>query len=229
MNVDMRQFLESFFDEANEHVENMEAALLQLENSPDDAELLNTIFRAAHSIKGASSTFGVHAVGEFTHVLENLLDRMRDGEIQVTSESTEVLLTSVDVLSGLLAAARDGSAEPENTAEVVASLQEINGGESAPDKTNSPDTQPSTESTPTLYDVVFEPSRDFFHIGLDPLMLLSDLHDCGTVSNLNLDASKLPSLAEMDPESCYLSWTLTLESECSDDQIRDVFMTCPRE
>ena len=73
MKIDMRQFLETFFDEAEEHIEAMEAALLQLETAPDDAELLNTVFRAAHSIKGASSTFGVHAVGEFTHVLESLL------------------------------------------------------------------------------------------------------------------------------------------------------------
>ena len=63
MKVDMRQFLESFFEESSEHIEAMEAALLQLESCPEDSELLNTVFRAAHTIKGASSTFGVHAVG----------------------------------------------------------------------------------------------------------------------------------------------------------------------
>ena len=221
----MRQFLESFFDEAAEHIENMEAGLLQLESSPGDTELLNTIFRAAHSIKGASGTFGVHAVGEFTHVLENLLDRMRDGEIQVTSESTEVLLTSVDVLSGLLAAARDGVAEPENTAEVVARLQELNAGEAAPAQSvTAAEEEKEEQAGPQFFDIAFKPSRDFFHLGLDPLLLLRDLHDCGTVSDVALDDSNLPPLAEMDPESCYLSWTLTLESEQSVDQIRDVFM-----
>lgn len=224
MNIDMRQFLESFFDEAAEHIENMEAALLQLESSPGDEELLNTVFRAAHSIKGASSTFGVHAVGEFTHVLENLLDRMRDGEIQVTSESTEVLLKSVDVLSGLLTAAQEGTAEPENTAEVVAELQKINGGEAASSGVANPAEQATTDTGPRIYDIVFKPSRDFFHLGLDPLLLLRDLAECGDVSDLQLDESDLPPIADLDPESCFLSWTLTLETAQSTDQIRDVFM-----
>lgn len=225
MKIDMNQFLESFFDEADEHIENMEGALLQLESSPDDDELLNTVFRAAHSIKGASSTFGVHAVGEFTHVLESLLDRMRDGEIVVTSASTEVLLTSVDVLSGLLSAARDGAPAPENTAEVLARLQEINGSETSGVTNSGPVNTTSTDKpSPLLYDVVFKPSRDFFHIGLDPLLLLRDLSEQGTVSDVKIDDSELPPLAEMDPESCYLSWSLTLETERSMDDIRDVFM-----
>ncbi|MCC9601205.1 chemotaxis protein CheA [Stieleria sp. JC731] len=221
----MRQFLESFFDEASEHIENMEAALLQLESTPDDTELLNTIFRAAHSIKGASSTFGVHGVGEFTHVLESLLDRMRDGEIQVTSETTEVLLASVDVLSGLLSAARDGTAEPTNTAEVVARLEEINGGKSS--HASGDDDQPAeaaAEPSSGVYDVLFRPSSHFFHLGLDPLLLLRDLEECGTVSEMKLDWSQLPSIAEMDPESSYLAWTLTLQSDRDESELQDVFM-----
>ncbi len=63
----------------------MEAALLQLENAPRDTELLNTIFRGAHSIKGASTTFGIDEVGRFTHVLENLLERLRDGVVDTTA------------------------------------------------------------------------------------------------------------------------------------------------
>ncbi|OYP39135.1 chemotaxis protein CheA [Rhodopirellula sp. MGV] len=225
MKVDMRQFLESFFDEACEHIENMEAALLQLESTPDDTELLNTIFRAAHSIKGASSTFGVHGVGQFTHVLESLLDRMREGEIQVTSDTTEVLLASVDVLSGLLSAARDGTPEPTNTAEVVARLEEINGGAGgpAPEASDAQATD-TTESGPAEYDVLFRPSSHFFHLGLDPLLLLRDLEECGTVSELKLDTSQLPAITEMDPESSYLAWTLRLQSDCDESELRDVFM-----
>ena len=227
MSVDMRQFLASFFDEAAEHVENMEAGLLELESSPNDVELLNTIFRAAHSIKGASSTFGVQAVGEFTHVLESLLDRMRDGEIQVTSESTEVLLTSVDVLNGLLSAARDGTAAPGNVAEVLARLQELNGSPQAESATGTESGSAATAAAPTtaaIHDIIFKPSKDLFHLGLDPLLLLRDLEDCGTISDMHLDDSELPPLADMDPESSYLAWSLTLESERPEAEIRDVFM-----
>ena len=224
MKVDMSQFLDSFFEEAGEHIENMEAALLQLESTPDDSELLNTVFRAAHSIKGASSTFGVHAVGEFTHVLESLLDRMRDGEIQVTSESTELLLVSVDVLSGLLAAARDGEPEPENIAEVVAKLQELNGMEVTAAKGASAAATSSDSAEPTGYEITFKPSRELFHFGLDPILLLRDVADCGTISHIQMDDSQLPALADLDPESCYLSWTLTVETDQPEEVIRDVFM-----
>lgn len=224
MNIDMGQFLESFFEEASEHIESMEAGLLQLESSPDDGELLNTIFRAAHSIKGASSTFGVKKVGEFTHVLESLLDRMRDGEIQVTSQSTELLLTSVDVLSGLLSAARDGSPEPENVAEVCEKLQQLNGME-AVEKSESSEPEGGTASDgATVYDITFKPATAFFHYGLDPLLLLRELSECGNVIAVELDASKLPSLNELEPETSYLGWNVTLETEQSPDQLRDVFM-----
>ncbi|MFK7735813.1 MAG: chemotaxis protein CheA [Pirellulaceae bacterium] len=224
MKVDMGQFLESFFEEASEHLESMEGALLQLESSPDDGELLNTIFRAAHSIKGASSTFGVKAVGEFTHVLESLLDRMRDGEIAVTAQTTEVLLISVDVLSGLLSAARDGTPEPENVEEVVGQLNEINGGESdtAAEKNTTAEAQEPTG--PVCYDLTFKPSSPFYHYGLDPLLLIRDLSELGEVAEVELDASALPSLAEMEPESSYLAWRLTLTTERSVEDIREVFM-----
>ena len=83
MQIDMNRFRATFYVEAAEHLEHMEAALLQLENAPQDSELLNSVFRAAHSIKGASTTFGLDEVGRFTHVCENLLARMRNGIIVV--------------------------------------------------------------------------------------------------------------------------------------------------
>ena len=224
MKVDMSQFLDSFFEEADEHIENMEAGLLELESSPSDSEVLNTIFRAAHSIKGASSTFGIKAVGEFTHVLESLLDRMRDGELQVTSENTELLLKSVDVLRGLLAAARDGDAPPENLDEVVTALQKLNGSDAQGAADTTDDNANTNDTTSGQYAVVFKPSKEFFHFGLDPVLLLRDLADCGTISDLELDASELPPLAEMDPETSYLAWNFSLQSDCSIDELQDVFM-----
>ncbi|MEL6107960.1 MAG: chemotaxis protein CheA [Planctomycetota bacterium] len=224
MNIDMGQFLESFFEEASEHLENMEAALLQLESAPGDGELLNTVFRAAHSIKGASSTFGVHAVGEFTHILESLLDRMRDGELQVTSESTELLLKSVDVLAGLLSAARDGTPEPENVREVAEQLQKLNGMDVAQQNASASEESTSAQEGQVTYDVEFKPSTDFFHFGLDPLLLLRELAETGTVSDFQVDASEVPSLADMEPESSYLRWTFRLQTEKPLEELQNVFM-----
>ncbi|MCA9061699.1 MAG: chemotaxis protein CheA [Planctomycetaceae bacterium] len=221
MKIDMRQFLESFFEETAEHIETMEGALLQLETTTDRTELLNTIFRSAHTIKGASSTFGVHAVAEFTHVLESLLEKVRDGHIEVTADLTELLLTSVDILNGLLSAARSGTPEPPGAVEVLEQLQKANEQNSEP----APSAAPVAPSGgPATYAIRFAPSREFFHFGLDPLLLLRDLKDCGTISHLKLDSSCLPPLEEMDPETCYLSWTLDLQSDKPKEDIESVFL-----
>jgi HPt (histidine-containing phosphotransfer) domain-containing protein len=84
MKIDLSAFRETFFEECAEHLATMETALLELEKTPRDSELLNCIFRGAHSIKGASGTFGFQDVSQFTHGMESLLDRMRDGVLEAT-------------------------------------------------------------------------------------------------------------------------------------------------
>ena len=118
MQIDVSRFRAAFYVEAAEHLQHMEGALLQLEGAPRDTELLNTIFRAAHSIKGASTTFGIDEVGRFTHVLENLLERLRDGHVETSSELVELLLSSIDVIEGLIANAKDGAPIPSNLEQV---------------------------------------------------------------------------------------------------------------
>ncbi|MCA9058480.1 MAG: chemotaxis protein CheA [Planctomycetaceae bacterium] len=224
MKIDMRQFLESFFEETAEHIEAMEGALLQLETTADRKELLNTIFRSAHTIKGASSTFGVQGVASFTHVLESLLEKVRDGEIAVTADLTELLLTSVDVLNGLLAAARSGSPEPAGVSDVLAQLKQANAGEGSADAAGDAAAATVAKTDLERYRIRFAPSREFFHFGLDPLLILRDLAECGTIENLQLDTSQLPALEELDPEVCYLAWTLELVPTKSIEDIESVFL-----
>ena len=110
MSVDISQFHQIFFEESFEGLEVMETGLLQLGVGEPDLEAINTIFRAAHSIKGGGGTFGFTAISEFTHVMETLLDEMRAGKRLVTREAVDVLLEGVDRLRGLLGSARDGTA-----------------------------------------------------------------------------------------------------------------------
>ncbi|QDT61520.1 Chemotaxis protein CheA [Stieleria bergensis] len=133
MQIDLSAFHAAFFDEAHDHLETMEASLLRIESEADDEELLNEIFRAAHSIKGASGTFGFHDIGNFTHVLENLLDHLRQGNLAVNSDLVGALFESLDVLTGLVAAAQDGSDIPENIDQVVQRLHAINADGDAPE------------------------------------------------------------------------------------------------
>jgi two-component system chemotaxis sensor kinase CheA len=135
---DMGQFHQVFFEETVEHLDNMEMLLLGIDLDAPDAEDLNAIFRAAHSIKGGSGTFGFQDLAEVTHELETLLDRVRKQELSMTREMVDALLASRDVLGGLLGRHRgNGDGVPaEVIAELVARLRELaagtkSGGEAA--------------------------------------------------------------------------------------------------
>lgn len=114
MSFDMSQFYSVFFAEAGEHLDSMETILLDLDLANPDTEQLNAIFRAAHSIKGSAATFGFHDMADLTHVLENLLDRIRKGEMRLRTEIVDTILDARDVLTGQLAGHRD--AAPVNVA-----------------------------------------------------------------------------------------------------------------
>jgi two-component system chemotaxis sensor kinase CheA len=106
MSINLEQFHQTFFEESFEGLDSMESGLLNLQAGGMDADTINTIFRAAHSIKGGSGTFGFNDVAKFTHVLETLLNEMRDGRRAVTPDAVNLLLQSVDVLREMLTAVR---------------------------------------------------------------------------------------------------------------------------
>ncbi|MEZ6040341.1 MAG: chemotaxis protein CheA [Planctomycetaceae bacterium] len=224
----MNRFRAAFYEEAGEHLENMEGALLQLESASDDPELLNTIFRAAHSIKGASSTFGIEQVARFTHVLENLLDRLREGEVIVTSELIQLLLNSTDVLSALIDAEKNESAPPENIDMILDALHKCT-GEPESAKSGVVDGTPQSETASdgeevVSYEVTFLPSESFFLFGQNPLYLLADLKSLSNEFQAVPNVSKLPAIEELDPEKCYISWTIHLTTAQPEDAVHDVFM-----
>src|SRR6476646_2197704 len=104
MTIDLTQFHDAFFEESFEALDSMEAALLKLDIGAPDRELINTILRVAHSIKGGSATFGFSDIASFTHSLETLLDELRGGSMQVTLAISDLLLKSVDVMRAMLRA-----------------------------------------------------------------------------------------------------------------------------
>jgi two-component system chemotaxis sensor kinase CheA len=110
MTIDMRQFFQVFFDEAEEGLAEMEKLLLSVDVSNPDTEVLNAIFRAAHSIKGGSATFGLTDLTDVTHVLESLLDKLRKGEMPLTGKHVDAFLWAKDVLKSMVDGHRHGSA-----------------------------------------------------------------------------------------------------------------------
>ncbi|MCX7179224.1 MAG: Hpt domain-containing protein, partial [Proteobacteria bacterium] len=122
----MSQFYQVFFDETAEHLSGMESMLLELDVQHPDAEQLNAIFRAAHSIKGSAGTFGFNDLAEVTHILENLLDRIRKGELTLRENMIDAFLAAGDILKSLLAAHRgEAAADPTAVAAICARLREL--------------------------------------------------------------------------------------------------------
>jgi two-component system chemotaxis sensor kinase CheA len=115
MAVDLSRFQDSFFTESAEHVETMESGLLALEQRPQDLDLLNRIFRAAHSIKGNAGMFNFSALAGLTHKMENVLDLLRNEKMSVTPHVIDVLLRALDGLKSLLDAAQGGDEADEIT------------------------------------------------------------------------------------------------------------------
>ena len=221
MAIDVSKFHQTFFEESLEGLEAMETGLLQLEESSDDNEAINTIFRAAHSIKGGAGTLGFTAMADFTHHLETLLDRRRSGKGEVTQETIDVLLASVDCLRDMLAAAQDGEElDGERVAEVQAELEQLVAADDGDDDTESDgvgataptaDGEPEDALTPAVgWQIRFAPHRDLFRTGNDPVRILGELAELGTY-RVEADVSGLPVLEDLDAEESYTSWSIELE------------------
>ncbi|MFA7290621.1 MAG: chemotaxis protein CheW [Rhodocyclaceae bacterium] len=126
MTIDMSQFYQVFFEETAEHLAAMESLLLGLDLAAPDSEELNAIFRAAHSIKGSSGTFGFNDLAEVTHVLENLLDRIRKNELALRNDMVDAFLDAGDILKAMLAAHQGGAPVADGTvAQVCANLKAL--------------------------------------------------------------------------------------------------------
>ena len=245
MTLDLTQFHDAFFEESFEALDAMEAALLKLDLGAPDAELVNTIFRVAHSIKGGSATFGFTEIASFTHSLETLLDELRANRLQVTQQISDLLLKSVDGMRDMLHAAqakqpidaqrvadlqfdaeailakRAGITAP--VAAGVASTPEIrsSAATAAPVAASAPGHAVTTADT-RRWKISFHPYPELFARGNDPLRMLRELAELGTLDvEVSLDA--LPSFATLDAQSCYLAWHLQLAGNATESDIRQVF------
>ena len=225
MTIDMAQFHQVFFDESFEGLDIMESGLLEMDPGSADPEQINSIFRAAHSIKGGSGTFGFTNIADFTHVMETLLDEMRDGRRQVTAEAVNVLLASVDVLREMLTAtSEDAEVDPERVKAQKAELDRILAGGAAVVEAPEPDSteEACARSEQTGWHIVFRPHSHMMRTGNDPLRLIRELESLGELS-VEVDLESLLPLSEYEPEDSYLSWDLHLTGDVSKEQIDDIF------
>ncbi len=224
MSIDMEQFKATFIEESLEGLDIMESVLLEMQPGEADAEEVDNIFRAAHSIKGGSATFGFSDISNFTHVVETLLDQIRAGEREVTQEAINLFLSSVDCIRDMLAGAQEGfDINFEQVAEVKAGLDRMLG--SAPEAAVPAEAGPETqEDTPAAsgWKIIFKPFPDMLRSGNDVVRLFRELADMGEMDAV-VDLEGLPALADMEPEEACLNWGVTLSGAVSREQIDEVF------
>lgn len=221
MSIDMSQFLETFYEESFEGLGIMETELLDLDIGAADSETINTIFRAAHSIKGGSGTFGLNAVADFTHVMETLLDEMRDGKRQVTEEAVNLLLTTVDVLREMLTALRNNTELNSERIKVTHDqLEELLGVDTTNQQSNS-DTSTAVSTVTQGWHISFHPHLNLFKTGNDSVRILRELETLGELE-VKIDPSALPEFSSLDPEESHLGWELDLKGEITREAIDEV-------
>ncbi len=228
---EMKEILQIFCEESTEGLDVMETGLLNLDYGQPDLEIINDIFRAAHSIKGGAATFGFTIVSDFTHHVETLLDEMRTGSRPVTAQTVDPLLRSVDEIRAMMMAIYQGT-EPDVTSSVELQ-QEIEAllEDDIPQAVKVPAlvTDAASKSTGEAeqthsnhWRIQFRPHAEMFKTGNDPLRLFRDLNELCDFT-VQADSSKLPYWDALDPETCHLAWTLEIHANASKQQILGIF------
>lgn len=226
----MAQFHQVFFEESFEGLDAMESGLLNLDMGDVNVEEINTIFRAAHSIKGGSGTFGFTSVSDFTHVMETLLDEMRDGRRKITQPAINVLLGSVDCLREMLQAIQSGG--EINQASVSTHKQALdnvlNGSEivtvavEPASKDGHGPSQSNVGPQISGWSVAFSPHPHLLKTGNEPVRMFRELASLGDLT-VSADLQGLPDIYQLDPEECHLSWKLDLLGNIAASEIDEIF------
>lgn len=232
MNLDENELI--FVTESRELLEDMEEALLELERSPSDADLINRVFRAAHTIKGSAGLFGFDQIISFTHVVENLLDDVRNCLISVNPDLISLLMKSNDFIVTLIDdIGTDQIADSEEETSLLELLSAFKAGGEVVAKPAGP-VAINTEQTEALSNSSNGVKSDTWHIslrlgvdtfreGFNPSVMFSQLKELGEIEHAQLVMQSIPALTELDPESCHLGWEIVLRAETNKNTVAEIF------
>lgn len=214
----------TFITEARELLIEMESALLACEIGAADEETINSIFRAAHTIKGSAGLFGLDIIVSFTHVVESVLDQVRSGERPLDTDLSAVLIDCKDHLEALVSAIKDGVLQPDHALDargesLLVRLHQITSGHVA--------TQPELETAETgasdCWHISVRFGLDVLKNGMDPLSFLRYLATFGELVSVHTVDSDLPPPDEMDAQACYVGFEMRYRSDADKARIEGAF------
>ena len=240
MNLD--DALETFFLECKELLEDMETALLTVVQAEEKDELVNAIFRAAHTIKGSSGLFSLDHVVAFTHVVESVLDRVRAGKLEMAGPLVELLLACCDHIGALVKGVAEGETQgnPELLQQGEPLVLQLGAYLGAPQE-NASQAFSTLPTTVRLSDIDHTQridgnnvNADHWHIsvrfgpevlknGMDPLSFIRYLGTMGNITGIVTMPDAIPTVEQMDPELCYLGFEIAFQSDAEKSDIERVF------
>ena len=242
MDASLDNFKKKFIEEAVDLIDDLEKAVLELEDNTTDADIVQRIFRIMHTLKGNSSMFGFEQIDRFTHHMETIYDQVRSGEREVTQATLNVTLRSVDHLKNLLDEAGNESAALMKEQEALMQQMDaiIEGRPVPADASQAPAEEPqsvpeaSVKAAPQpvpieekgAYETFFiryAPVTDIFNNGTNPLYQVDELQALGK-AKIKVHFEKVPPLAEIEPSFCYTSWEIILATDKRQNAIDDVFI-----
>jgi two-component system chemotaxis sensor kinase CheA len=238
--MDLDQALQTFLSESRELLEEMESALLAVEQAGERDELVNAIFRAAHTIKGSAGLFSLDPIVAFTHVVESVLDQVRGGSLAITEPLVALLLSCRDHISALVeAVATDPEVDAGLTLQgepLVAALRAhlqapVASGPATgpaplpppPGATLPPTAASSGAATTDDWHLSLRFGPDVLRNGMDPLNFIRYLQTLGQISGIETLTDALPPADAMDPESCYLGYEIRLHTDADKATLENVF------
>jgi two-component system chemotaxis sensor kinase CheA len=219
--IDLTQ---TFRAEVSELLDRLEEALLDLETKPGDQELVDSAFRALHTIKGSGAMFGFENVAGFTHEFETLFDRIRKGEARISADVVSISLAAKDHIRALVD--RPDRVDEGAGNAILERLHTVTSGTGAPAAVSPagfPDASKEKADTRATWRIGMRFKRDILANGANPLLLLDELRGLGDCE-IEADISGVPPLADLDPEQCYISWTALLITSAPRSEIEYVFV-----
>jgi two-component system chemotaxis sensor kinase CheA len=221
---DLDVLREMFKSEAYELLSELENALLALEASPGDKEIISRVFRALHTIKGSGGACGFDTIAHLAHDVESVYDAIRNDRMVVTREIINLTLAARDQIAALFDEVyKKTPAESEVTQQIIERFRSVLPEAVAP-KTKKPAAPVvAAEEPQQTYRIRFRPARNIFHTGTDPQLLLDELRALGTC-RVVAQLGDVPPLETLDPELCYVYWDVILTTTRGINAIRDVFI-----
>jgi two-component system, chemotaxis family, sensor kinase CheA len=229
-------YRETFIVEAHELLTELEAGLLELEESPGDKNTVGRVFRALHTIKGSGAMVGWDEIATFTHEVENVFELVRLEKLAVNKNLVDLTLAAGDVIRCMLEASNT-TATMEQAEGIIGALKEIVSHNTLPGGTTPDACEPQASESPqdalpsqpqasegfVTYRIFLRPHPDIFVKGINPILLLDELGELGDCKvAAHLDA--IPALEAMNPEECYTSWDVILTTRADMNAVRDVFI-----